>query len=234
MRKLLSIFIFSLALQGCDSNDKPLKRYEIDKILSEYFVKNPDHLQKALDNLAKIQKENDNKKYQNVLDHYNLNQKNSEQLTFYGSQNAKKTLVIFSDYNCAICKRAAMFLRNHPAVKNGSVRVSVKELPIISTSSKDLAAYALVAAYAGKYESFHHTLMATSKIDANRARKLLSELSISDSFINEHMTSKITKSRLSEIAMIAKNLNISGTPTIIIGNEIIRGWNERSVEEFLK
>ena len=78
-----------------------------------------------------------------------------------GNPKGDVTIVAFLDYNCPYCKKSAADLAR--IVKNdGKIRLVYKDWPILGRASEVAARLALAAAYQGRYEAAHSTLMKTA------------------------------------------------------------------------
>lgn len=141
-----------------------------------------------------------------------------------GNPEGDITLVEFFDYNCGYCRNAvpemAQLLAEDP-----NLRVILKEFPILSNESIDAARVGvLVGETDADYWSFHEALFsARGKVDKATALAAAQELGLSPVSLEIQMgDERVAKSIQSSYA-IAQALGISGTPTYIIGNEIIPG-----------
>lgn len=141
-----------------------------------------------------------------------------------GNPDGDVTLVEFFDYNCGYCRAAvpdmAKLLAEDPDLK-----VILKEFPILSNESIDAARVGvLVGETDADYWSFHEALFsARGKVDKATALAAAEDLGLSPISLEIQMgDERVAKSIQSSYA-IAQALGISGTPTYIIGNEIIPG-----------
>ena len=151
--------------------------------------------------------------------------------TIIGNPNGDITIYEFSDYNCGFCKR--VFSRLLEVVEDdGNIRLIIKEYPILAESSVTAARLALHAAEIGKFEPVHHALMQwRGAITPEMLTELATKHGISNFTIetrdNDPIIAKLVQNR-----HIGQALNITGTPSFIIGDEIIRGVISKA--EFIK
>ena len=141
-----------------------------------------------------------------------------------GNPDGDVTLVEFFDYNCGYCRNAlpdmAALLAEDP-----DLRIVLKEFPILSNESIDAAR---VAVLVGKsdvdYWAFHEALFTSrGQVDKKVALAAASDLGLSPVALELDMGSEVVAKKIQTSYEIAKALNITGTPTYIIGNEIIPG-----------
>jgi protein-disulfide isomerase len=142
-----------------------------------------------------------------------------------GNPGGDVTLVEMFDYNCGYCRSALPDLATLIAEDPG-LKVVLKEFPILSKDSVDAARVAVLVSQqpGADYWAFHQALFSSrgavtgqTALDAARGLGLnpvLLELDLE----SEEVTRIIQKSY-----DIARALNVSGTPTYIIGDEIIPG-----------
>ncbi|HEY8577010.1 MAG TPA: DsbA family protein [Devosia sp.] len=141
-----------------------------------------------------------------------------------GNPEGDVTLVEFFDYNCGYCRNAlpdlAALLAEDP-----NLRVVLKEFPILSNESIDAARVAVLVGDADvDYWAFHETLFTSrGKIDKQAALAAAADLGLSPVSLELDMNSETVAKTIQTSYEIAKALNITGTPTYIIGNEIIPG-----------
>lgn len=141
-----------------------------------------------------------------------------------GNPEGDVTLVEFFDYNCGYCRNAVPDMATLLA-EDPDLRIILKEFPILSNESIDAARVGvLVGETDADYWSFHEALFsARGKVDKAAALAAAQELGLSPVSLEIQMgDERVAKSIQSSYA-IAQALGISGTPTYIIGNEIIPG-----------
>jgi protein-disulfide isomerase len=141
-----------------------------------------------------------------------------------GNPKGDVTLVEFFDYNCGYCRSALPDLATLLA-EDPNLRVVLKEFPILSNESIDAARVAVLVGKADvDYWSFHEALFsARGQVDKGAALTAASELGLSPVTLEMQMGEPRVSQAIQTSYEIAKALNITGTPTYIIGNEIIPG-----------
>lgn len=142
-----------------------------------------------------------------------------------GNPDGDVTLVEMFDYNCGYCRSALPDLVTLIA-DDPNLKVVLKEFPILSKDSVDAARVAVVVSQQPEadYWAFHQALFSgrgavTGAVALEAARGLgLNPVTLELDAQSEEVTAIIQKSY-----DIAQALNVSGTPTYIIGDEIIPG-----------
>ncbi|UJW86283.1 DsbA family protein [Devosia sp. SL43] len=141
-----------------------------------------------------------------------------------GNPDGDVTLVEFFDYNCGYCRSALPDLATLLA-EDPNLRVVLKEFPILSNESIDAARIAVLVGDADvDYWAFHEALFTSrSQVDKQVALDAAAELGLSPVTLELDMGTEAVSETIQTSYEIAKALNITGTPTYIIGNEIIPG-----------
>jgi protein-disulfide isomerase len=141
-----------------------------------------------------------------------------------GNPEGDVTLVEFFDYNCGYCRNALPDLATLLA-EDPNLRVVLKEFPILSNESIDAARVAVLVGEADvDYWTFHETLFTSrAQVDKQVALAAAADLGLSPVSLELDMGTEAVSQTIQTSYEIAKALNITGTPTYIIGNEIIPG-----------
>ena len=150
---------------------------------------------------------------------------------YVGADQPGLIIYEFSDYNCGYCKRVfpdlMAILEADP-----SLRLVVKEFPILAESSV-LAARAAIAAQAQKkFPAFHRALMGwRGRLDGEAINKMAREVGLDTKQLQKDMQAERTERILNRTRQAASALDLRGTPALIIGKNIIPGAISR--EEIL-
>jgi protein-disulfide isomerase len=141
-----------------------------------------------------------------------------------GNPNGDVTLVEMFDYNCGYCRQAlpnmATLLAEDPNLK-----IVLKEFPILSKESTDAARVAVLVGRSNvDYWAFHQALFSSrGQVTGETALVQAQALGLNRITLELEMNSAPVAKTIQRSYDIAKALNITGTPTYIIGNEIIPG-----------
>ncbi|HEU5048389.1 MAG TPA: DsbA family protein [Rickettsiales bacterium] len=144
---------------------------------------------------------------------------------FVGNPKGDVTVVEFFDYHCGYCKRflpvIAQLLESDKKVK-----MVFKEFPILSDDST-LAAKAALAVNKidkSKYLAFHSSLMEmTTAFTMENLTQKAQELGIDPAVLKKTMESPDIEKEIAQTRELALNLDIHGTPALVIGTHIIPG-----------
>lgn len=144
-----------------------------------------------------------------------------------GNPEGDVTVVEFLDYQCGFCRRA------HPELqalleRDGNIRLVTKEYPILGPGS-ELASRAAVATLieegAEAYERLGTALMGVEgQITDASLDAALREAGLDPAPIRDQMNSEEVSRRLAETRTLGQTLGVSGTPTFIFEDQILRGY----------
>ncbi|KUP92272.1 DsbA family protein [Tritonibacter horizontis] len=144
-----------------------------------------------------------------------------------GNPDGDITLVEFMDYRCGYCRRAAPEIETLLA-QDPNIRLVVKEFPILGEASVLSSRFAIATkleAGDAAYKEVHDTLMAyTSEPNEVALRRMAEGLSLDADAILARMDSADVTEQLQRTRALAQQLSISGTPTFVLEDEMLRGF----------
>ncbi|WOE74829.1 DsbA family protein [Alterisphingorhabdus coralli] len=186
-----------------------------EEIVRQYILDNPEIIPEAIDRLRAKQAA---ERIDGIRDQI---EKPFEQ-GFAGNPNGDVVLVEFSDFACGYCRQSvgdvARLLSEDPNLK-----VVFRELPILSDASGKAAQMALAAANQDRYYSFHKAMFDAGRpsdqtIEA-AAKSAGMDLEAAKAFIS----TPAAQAELESNIRIAQQLEFTGTPSWVIGNQIFSG-----------
>lgn len=144
-----------------------------------------------------------------------------------GNPEGDITLVEFMDYRCHYCRRAhdevAKLLKS-----DGNVRWVVKELPILGDQSLLASRFAIATKQVAGDEAYGlvHDALMTMKSDVTERglTRLARSLGIDADPIMAQMGSAEVTDEIRRTRALAQQLQISGTPTFVLQDELLRGY----------
>lgn len=144
-----------------------------------------------------------------------------------GNPDGDITIVEFMDYRCGYCKKA--FTEVEKLVNgDGNIRFVVKELPILGEQSVVASRFAIatkIVAGDEGYKSVHDALMSfNSDITPTTLKRLAESFDLDGDAIVEKMDSAEVTAEIEQTRELAQTLAISGTPTFVMEDELLRGY----------
>lgn len=144
-----------------------------------------------------------------------------------GNPDGDITLVEFMDYRCGYCRRAVPELAKLLEA-DGNIRLVIKELPILGEASVTSARFAIAAkTVAGDdaYKAVHDALLSFTGDPSDVALRRLAEgLGLDGDAILAAMDAPEVTEALSRTRALAQQLSISGTPSFVLDQELLRGY----------
>ncbi|PKP81486.1 MAG: hypothetical protein CVT79_10400 [Alphaproteobacteria bacterium HGW-Alphaproteobacteria-18] len=224
-------------LPACAQGGGTPDKAEVEKIVEEYILANPEIIEKAL--LALTEKERlaqASASKAAIADSKNELYNKSDDF-FVGPEDAAVTVVEFFDYRCGYCKRSAEWTANLPKTYDGQVRVVFKEYPIFGGISETAALAALASGRQGKYIDMHLALMALKSNDDLTEQKideLAMQLGIDVQRMRADMKSDGVKKQLADMQALGRTLKVGGTPGYFLGDQVIEGANLPKIDEAIR
>ncbi|WP_299844266.1 DsbA family protein [uncultured Roseovarius sp.] len=213
----------ALDLDQMNDAEREMFRAEI----RAYLLENPEVIMEAV---AVLEERQANAQAQGDMDLVRVNAEdifNDGHSWVGGNPDGDITLVEFMDYRCGYCRRA--FDEVHDLLENdGNIRFIVKEFPILGEESTLASRFAIATQQLNgeeAYKSVHDALM-TFKGGINEASlsRIADTLGLDPAVIIDHMNSDEVNQIIAENHALAQRLSISGTPSFVMANQMLRGY----------
>jgi protein-disulfide isomerase len=205
----------------------PTDKPEIEKIVREYLLANPEVLRDAMMELQRREAEAESKERQAAVKKYEKLIFDSPRGVVVGNRQGDVTVVEFFDYNCGYCKRALedmmTLMKADPKVK-----FVLKEFPVLGQGSVEAAQIAVAVRMQDKdgrkYMDFHQRLLATrGQVDGAKARAAAKDAGADMAQLERDLKTDEIKATLVESHQLADALGINGTPSYIVGSDVVPG-----------
>jgi protein-disulfide isomerase len=223
----LALACLALAFSpACAESFSSGQKAEIEAIIKDYLLQKPEILREAIGVLEAREKAAEAKAREKVVSDPSGALFSAANQAVIGNPEGKITLIEFFDYNCGYCKRAlsdlARLMKDNPGL-----RVVLRDFPILSPGSVEAAkiANAFLRQFQGeKFWEFHQKLLGSrgpvGKADALAIAKDLG--ADMDKLAKDAAAPGIT-SGIAESGKLAKSLQVTGTPTYVIGEDVVVG-----------
>ena len=144
-----------------------------------------------------------------------------------GNPDGDITLVEFMDYRCGYCRKAVPEV-TELLETDGNIRLVIKEFPILGEASVLASRFAIstrLAAGPEAYADVHDALVAMKgEISTITLGRLAEGLGLDAETILEGMNGEEVNRELRLNHQLAQALKISGTPTFVLQDELLRGY----------
>ncbi len=205
---LIGILIGGLAVwlvAGGGSN-----RAATEQIVRDYILANPEILPQAMDRLQQRQASGairDNRASIETPFHG----------AWAGAGDADVTLVEFFDYACGYCRASNehidRLLREDPRL-----RVVWREYPVLGPASEQAAIASLAAARAGRYRPFYDRMFASGRPSAQTIAGARAAVGVPPAELTDEFRTELQRNY-----QLARALGASGTPTFVVGDQVLHG-----------
>ncbi len=197
---------------------------EVEAIVKNYLLKNPEimlEVQTALEN----KRNEESKVAQNkTITESGADIFNSSEDAIVGNPKGDVTVVEFFDYNCGYCRRALGDMQ--ALVKTDpNVRFVLKELPILGPDSvkAHYIAQSFKRLLPEKYAEYHVALLSSGHADEDSAVALGVSMGADEAKLRAGMEDKQSAALFARNNELATGLNITGTPSYVIKDEVVPG-----------
>jgi protein-disulfide isomerase len=144
-----------------------------------------------------------------------------------GNPDGDVTLVEFIDYRCGYCRRAFPEVQELVA-SDGDIRLVVKEFPILGEQSVLASRFAIatrMVAGDAAYKQVHDALISMRGDMNDLSLELLGEdLGLPVEEIADMMDTDAVTQVIRANHALAEDLGITGTPTYVLGDRMVRGY----------
>jgi len=144
-----------------------------------------------------------------------------------GNPDGDITLVEFMDYRCGYCRRAFAEV-DQLLQADGNIRFIVKEYPILGPESDMAARFAIAVQqlHDGQtYGDIHDALMSmNSDVTPDSLTTLAGAFGLDPAPIMNRMTAPEVEAVIAANRALGEQMQITGTPTFILGGQMIRGY----------
>jgi protein-disulfide isomerase len=192
-----------------------------------YLLENPEVIMEAMQVLQDRQDNAAEARDQSVLSSNSEFIYNDPNSWVGGNPDGDITVVEFMDYRCGYCRKAYSEVAN--LVKSdGNIRFVVKEFPILGDDSIASSRFAIAVRLLhgdGAYEAVHDELIALRGApDPETLGRLAVKLGYDAKPVLDKMGSLEVTNIIAANHEIAGQLNITGTPTFVVGKTLLRGY----------
>jgi protein-disulfide isomerase len=198
----------------------------IEQIVHDYILKNPEVIQEAVAELERRQQDAQKTAQQSALKEQGDALVKSPNGNVVGNPNGDVTLVEFFDYNCGYCKRALTDLQTL-AKADPKLRVVLKDFPVLGPESVAASKVALAVKQqvsGDKLFEYHTRLLGgRGTVTGDRALALAKEMGFDVARVQKDVDGPAVQAALAENAALGEKLNLTGTPSYVIGDEVVSG-----------
>lgn len=222
MKRLLILFAAVAFVSSVSAAQfSKAEKTEIQTIVHDYLVKNPQILVQMSNELQQRQYQDLQKKALKAIKANRVSLFAPDQTQVAGNPKGKVTLIELFDYQCVHCanlhKKGVL---KSLIAKNPDLRVVYKEFPIFGAPSIYAAKAAMAATQQGQYLQMRNAIFNTGKIegklkdsDVDAAAK---KIGLNMKKYRKAMAAPKVKASIDETYKLAQALSVQGTPSFVI------------------
>lgn len=223
-----ALAVLTIPLAACSEEPSPLSpaaKQQMEQVVREYLVNNPEVIIDALNAYQTRERANAEARQAEAMKSMDKDLRQNPNDPVIGNPDGDITVVEFFDYRCGFCKR--VFGDVQTLIKeDGNIRFVLKEFPILGPDSVNAsrAAQAVWLHQSDKYLPFHTAMMLNKgDLGAEKVLELAKEAGVDIAALEEQMKDPLVDATLEANAGLASNLDITGTPAFIFGAQIQPG-----------
>ncbi|WP_188409684.1 DsbA family protein [Agaricicola taiwanensis] len=203
----------------------PIDRTAVETIVREYMLANPELLRDMAGALQAKEQAAQQERAKVAMADLKPKIFSSPLQMELGNPEGDVTLVEFFDYNCGFCRQALSDL-NTLIEQDPKLKVVLKEFPVLGEESVQAARVAIAVHRSApeKYAEFHRALLGSEgQANGEAALKIAEGLGLNAQDLIADADSAETEAYIRESHQLAQALGISGTPSYIVGEDILPG-----------
>lgn len=202
-----------------------IERNEVETMVREYLVGNPEILIEMQAALETRQEEAQRVSQLDTIKNASETIFNASYDGLVGNPAGTVTIVEFFDYNCGFCKRALDDM-DRLVADNPDLRFVLKEFPILGPDSQKAHQVSMAVRMLApeKYGEFHRMLLGgQGRAGEDAAFRAANALGLDEAAIRAEMNNPEINRAFGETYELANRLAITGTPSYIVGEEVVFG-----------
>ncbi len=221
LKRLLLSFV--LILSAGSGSAQVTNEDAIKKLALEAILENPEVIAEAIRILQTRQEAANRLSAADALKANRERLERDPNAPMLGNPDGDVTIVEFFDYNCPYCKRVAPSVKDI-MTEDGNIRVVYREWPVLGEGSVFAARAALAARKQGKYEEMHWALMDLGRSDERSVLATATKLGLDVEQLRNDMNDPEVTEHINTSNELARALQFNGTPSFVVGNELIPGF----------
>jgi protein-disulfide isomerase len=221
-RACLAVGIVLIASGPARAEPADLSVEQIEKIVREYLLREPEVVYQALEELQRRQAEATAARQRAAIAENQGELTGDSASPVGGNPDGDVTLVEFFDYRCAYCRRVVSSVRAL-LDEDRALRVVFKELPVLGPDSVRAARAALASRRQDRYVPFHFALMTADDLSLEGIRAIARSVGLDPDQLEADMAAPEVMAAIEANYALANELGIEGTPAFVIGDQLIPG-----------
>ncbi len=198
----------------------PAQKDAVEALIRDYIANHPEAV---LDAVQAAQEKENTASAKNAIAANRAQLDDDPTSPVGGNPHGDVTIVEFFDYRCPYCKEVEPSLEAL-LDEDRKLRIVYKEFPILGPASVYASRIALAARAQGKYDAFHHAMIATKgTIDDAVVDRVAAAVGIDMGKAKAALAAPGIDGIIHANYALAEALAIQGTPAFVIGDTLVPG-----------
>lgn len=204
----------------------PAQEKAVERLVEQYILEHPEVVVRAMKRLEAKRRAEEQAAVEKEIMARAAELREDPSSPFAGAPEGDVVVVEFFDYRCGVCKRVL------PVVlrlleKDRKVKLVYKDWPILGPESVFAARAALASRHQGKYVAFHNEMMkARGGLDEAAVMEIARRVGLDIDRLRRDMEGPEIAHILKRNFELADALRLSGTPSFVIGDTVVRGGRD--------
>lgn len=140
-----------------------------------------------------------------------------------GADDGDVVLVEFFDFNCPFCRQGSADVERLLA-EDPKLKVVFRDMPVLGPESDRFARASLSAAEQGRYIQFYNSVFqGQGPLSQERLIRTVRAAGLNEGKVASGLNSRAYEQEIESNLALARALGLTGTPSYIIGNQILSG-----------
>ena len=205
----IGIVVGGGAVAIANRDAEPQQREAIEAVVRNYILDHPELIEESKQRLAM-------RDTGRVIQGYRHAIETPFAGAWAGNPKGDVVVTLFTDYGCGYCRKSAADV-DRLLASDANVRMVWREIPILGPASEQAARAALLAAQQNRYLDFHRRMFSGGPPSDARIIEVGRAVGLQRG-VGNGITEEINRNMA-----LANALGISGTPSFVVGNQLLNG-----------
>lgn len=140
-----------------------------------------------------------------------------------GAEDGDVVMVEFFDFNCPFCRQSSADVQRLLA-EDAKLKLVFRDMPVLGPESERFARASLAAAEEGRYLEFYANVFGgQGALSQERLIRTVRQTGLNEGKVAAGLTNRRYQQEIENNLALGRALGLTGTPSYIIGNQILSG-----------
>lgn len=191
------------------------ERQKIETVVRDYLLSHPEIIPEVIERLQ-------GKQFAEVIETNRAAIETPYEGAWAGAENGDVVLVEFFDYACPFCRASTADVKRLLS-EDKNLKVVWRDFPVLGEESRQAALASLSAARQNRYQAFNDALFSQDSTDQSALIASVRSAKLNEMQTSRDLTSATLSAELDSNLELGRILGLTGTPSYIIGDQILNG-----------